>query len=285
MSTSPQPVDNPEIDVRLPPELTLAHREAIQRYLRSEERMTGDDWNLLIQAMDLLRQAQVISNEGSKSFAAIYDEGVDGVYSDRLIESLISLADPEHEYEATRAATARQILADLRSLGVWRIDVPATQFLVAFCLYWWQMFVRGYAFEIAIQRDLAYNGIAHVAHDLRRRQDRLAGYDLEIMGFRGDIKTSTYFVLARRSQTLAHDFYITRMYHAAARHWHRVVWLKPAFWGLLDGEPTPTAYDAIWQTLPGVAMITLRSREFIVVLYDEWKRRLKARQAKEITSG
>jgi hypothetical protein len=285
MSTFPWPSDNPEIDVRLPPELTQAHREAIQRYLRGDERMTGDDWSSLIQAMDLLRQAQVISNEGSKSFAAIYDEVVDAVYSDRLLESLMPLADPEHECEVIRAAMARQILADLRSRGVWRVDVPATQFLVAFCLYWWQMFVRGYAFEIAIQRDLADSRIAHVAHDLRQRQDRLAGHDLEVMGFRGDIKTSTYFVLARRGETLAHDFYITRMYHAAARQWHRVVWLKLAFWKLLDGEPTPTAYDAIWQTLPGAAMITLRSREFVVVLYAEWKRRLIARQAKEINSG
>ncbi len=285
MSTSPQPFSHPEIDVRLPPELTLAHREAIQRYLRSEERMTGDTWSLLIQAMDLLRHAQVISNEGSKSFAAIYDEGIDAVYSDRLIESLMPLADPEQECEAIRAATARKILADLRSLGVWRADVPATQYLVAFCLYWWQMFVRGYAFEIAIQRDLAYSGIAHVAHDLRWRQDRLTGHDLEIMGFRGDIKTSTYFVLARRSETLAHDFYITRMYQAATRRWHRIVWLRPAFWKLLDGEPTPTAYEAIWQALPDAAMITLRGSEFVVVFYEEWKRRLMARQAKEIIYG
>ena len=141
------------------------------------------------------------------------------------------------------------------------------------------MFVKGYAFEVAIQRDLIESQIAHVAHDLHGRQERLAGHDLEVIGFHGDVKTSTYFVLARRSEMLAHDFYITRMYHAAARRWHRIVWLKSAFWKLLDGEPTPTAYDAIWETLPRVAIITLRSREFIVVFYDEWKRRVIARQA------
>ena len=62
------------------------------------------------------------------------------------------------------------------------------------------------------------------------------------------------------------------------------MWLKPAFWKLLDGEPIPTAYDAIWETLPRVAMITLRSREFIVIFYDEWKRRVIARQAMETTN-
>ncbi len=264
MSTLPRPSDNQESGVRLPPDLTHSHREVIQRYLRSKERMAGNDWNLLIQAMDLLRQAQVIDDDGAKSFAAIYDKAVDAVYSDRVIEDLLSLVDPEREYEAIRAATSRQILADLRASGLWRSDAPFTQFLVAFCLYWWQMFVRGYAFEVAIQRDLVESRIAHVAHDLHRRQERLAGHDLEVMGFYGDVKTSTYFVLARR--------------------WHRIVWLKPAFWKLLDGEPTPTAYDAIWGTLPRVAVITLRSRAFIVVFYDDWKRRVIARQAMEITN-
>jgi hypothetical protein len=42
-------------------------------------------------------------------------------------------------------------------------------------LYWWQMFARGYAFEIAIYRDLTASGIAHTAHGLRDRQARLAG--------------------------------------------------------------------------------------------------------------
>lgn len=284
MSTLPRPSENQESGVRLPPDLTYSHREVIQRYLRSKERMASNDWSLLIQAMDLLRQAQVIDDDGAKSFAAIYDKAVDAVYSDRVIEDLLSLVDPEREYEAIRAATSRQILADLRASSLWRTDAPSTQFLVAFCLYWWQMFVRGYAFEVTIQRDLVESQIAHVAHDLHYRQERLAGHDLEVMGFIGDVKTSTYFVLARRSEMLAHDFYITRMYNAAARRWHRIVWLKPAFWKLLDGEPTPTAYDAIWETLPRVASITLRSRAFIVVFYDEWKRRVIARQAMETTN-
>ncbi|MBN1889000.1 MAG: hypothetical protein JW850_13480 [Thermoflexales bacterium] len=43
----------------------------------------------------------------------------------------------------------------------------------------------------------------------------------------------------------------------------------------------PTTYNAVWQILPGVAQITLREQEFVVVLYDQWKERVIARQTQE----
>jgi len=75
------------------------------------------------------------------------------------------------------------------------------------------------------------------------------------------------------------------MYNNLTRQWYRTVWLKPAFWHLLNGTPTPVEYVAIWQVLPGVAQITLNTRQFVVVLYDEWKQRVIARQAKEKNDG
>lgn len=266
------------LDLRLPPNLTRAHQQIIHRYLSGQESLGSDDWILLIEAMDALRRAEVIRGASSESFASIYDRMVDAVYSDAIIEQLLHLSHPESQCEPLRAVTSRRILADLRANGLWQAGVPASQFLVAFCLYWWQMFVRGYAFEIAIYQDLAESGIAYTAHDLRNRHARLSGHDIEIMGFRGDVKTSTYFMLTRRSESLALDFYITRMYHTSTRCWHRVVWLKPQFWRLLNGEPTPVACTAIWQVLPGVAQITLRGHDLIIVLYEEWKRRLIALQ-------
>ncbi len=174
---------------------------------------------------------------------------------------------------------------DLRARELWRSDVPGTQFLVAFCLYWWQAFVRGYAFEITIYRDLTANGVVYTSHDLRDRTMRLSGSDLEVMGYQGDIKTSTYFVLARRSETLAQDFYITRMYQVALRSWQRAVWLKPHFWHDLNGSPTPVAYEDIWQVLPGVAEIALRGCKFVVVLYDDWKSRVVVRQKRMVRNA
>lgn len=281
-------VDSPNVNrisVQLPTTFDRAHRQVLHRYLQGQELVGGEAWSLLIQAMDILRRAEIIHGEHAETFAEIYDRLVDATYSDKLIEDLLASLVPEAESESLRAVVARYILADLRAAGLWRADVSESQILVGFCLYWWQMFVRGYAFEIAIYHDLAINGIIYVAHDLRNRRTRLAGYDLTVMNFHGDVKTSTYFVQVSRSQALAHDFYVTRMYNNLTRQWYRTVWLKPAFWHLLNGTPTPVEYVAIWQVLPGVAQITLNTRQFVVVLYDEWKQRVIARQAKEKNDG
>lgn len=270
------------MNVQLPAAFTIHHEQAVRKYLVGAERLTEAEWRLLIEAMDLLRQAQIIAAGQQESFSAVYDRLVDAVYADRAIEQLLALSAPEVEGERLRAAVARRIMGDLRTVGLWRADVPTSQWLVAFCLYWWQVFVRGYAFEIAVYRDLDESSIRYTHHDLRKRQERFSEYDLEIMGFRGDVKTSTYFVFTRRTEALVHDFYITRMYHASERCWYQVVWLTPSFWSLLNGDPSPVAYTFIWQVLPSVALITLRGHDFVVVLYDEWKQRVIAWQRKEI---
>jgi hypothetical protein len=269
-----------KFSVQLPPNFDRAHRQIFHCYLQGQELSGGEAWSLLIQTMDILRRAEVIQGEDVETFAAIYDRLIDAKHTDQIIDDLLASSAPEAESESLRASVARLILADLRAVDLWRADVPESQTLVGFCLYWWQMFVRGYAFEIAIYRDLASSGVIYTPHDLRNRQTRLSEYDLTVMNFRGDVKTSTYFVQTSRSQTLRHDFYITRMYHREARQWYRTVWLKLAFWQLLNGTPTPVDYHAIWQVLPGVAQITLYTRQFVVVLYEEWKQRLIARQAK-----
>jgi hypothetical protein len=273
--------DPNKFSLQLPSHFNRAHRQVLHRYLQGQELANGEAWSLLIQAMDILRRAVVIQGEQVETFVAIYDRLVDARYSAQIIEHLLASPTPEVESEVLRASVARNILTDLRVTGLWRADVPESQTLVGFCLYWWQMFVRGYAFEITIYADLASSGVIYTAHDLRSPQTRRAGHDLIVMDFHGDVKTSTYFVQSSRSRTLEHDFYITRMYHSNARQWRRTVWLKPAFWQLLNGIPTPVEYSAIWQVLPGVAQITLHTRQFVVVLYDEWKQRVIDRQVKE----
>ncbi len=268
----------PSFVVRLPADFTRSHRQVIHRYLSGEEHLSGDDWLSLIQAMNLLRRSEIVRGEQIETFAALYDHKIDAVYSDGFIGRLMQLADPESEGEPLRASVSRQIVTELRQAGLLQAGVPDLQLLVAFCLYWWQAFARGYVFEVSICRDLTASRIAYVTHDLRDRQARLSEYDLELMGFRGDIKTSTYFALLYRSEKLSLDFYITRMYYASERSWHRAVWLKPSFWRALNGEPTSTPYESIWQVLPGAAQISLRGQAFVIVLYEDWKRRVLARQ-------
>jgi hypothetical protein len=73
---------------------------------------------------------------------------------------------------------------------------------LAYCLYFWESFAAGYAFEVEIFRDLSASGIRFKAHDIRTRRSRLSPYDLEIMGLRGDVKTSFYFLYVGRGQGL-----------------------------------------------------------------------------------
>ncbi|MBU0495288.1 MAG: hypothetical protein KKA73_13145 [Chloroflexi bacterium] len=56
-----------------------------------------------------------------------------------------------------------------------------------------------------------------------------------ILGFKGDIKTSTYFLQAARTRTLPHDFYITRI-HGRRRMRTLVVFMREDMWQTIDGE-------------------------------------------------
>ncbi|MBI1930199.1 hypothetical protein HYR99_38855 [Candidatus Poribacteria bacterium] len=61
----------------MPLEFTRSHRQVIHCYLRRQKSLSGDDWPLLIQAMDSLRRAEVILNGHAETFAAIYDRLID----------------------------------------------------------------------------------------------------------------------------------------------------------------------------------------------------------------
>jgi hypothetical protein len=150
--------------------------------------------------------------------------------------------------------------------------------VLIFCLYWWQSFSKGYAFEVEILRDLAASGILHQAHDLRDRQSRLSPFDLIVMGFRGDIRTSTYFFAVERGRGLPHDFYLTRLWSRRTRRWEEVALLKPAFWAALDGETRPSRLEEALDILPDVAEIQVDSQELVVVEYQQWKELVKTRQ-------
>ena len=129
--TKPGSLDVAQANVRLPTGFTRPHHQVIHRYLRGQESLSGDDWPLLIQAMDTLRRAEVVQGRRRETFAAIYDRLVDAAYSDSLIEQLLHLANPESEGESLRAATSRRMLTDLRTANLWRADLPDSQLLVA----------------------------------------------------------------------------------------------------------------------------------------------------------
>lgn len=269
------------VRIVLPTGFKPAHADTLLRYFRDERSLSAGEWSLVLEATDLLRRAMVIHSGGADTFGSLYNRQVEAVYADKFIEQLLVMDDPAEQSESLRASVARTIVRDLRVTGLFEPAIRETQLLVAFCIFWWQSFTKGYAFEVEVFRDLASSDIRFVAHDLRHRQERFSPYDLTILRWHGDIKTSTYFLSMRRSEALQHDFYITRLYHPSARGWRSVVLLRTAFWRMLDGEPTPTELDRVWQVLPGVAQVWLAAQPFVIVLYETWKERVRQRQERE----
>lgn len=98
--------------------------------------------------------------------------------------------------EGSRLAAqyARQIRPVLQSAGLLKRDVPYSVLLQGYCLYWWQSFARGYAFEVTIMRDLFADGIDFKMHDVRSKVERFSPADLTVLDLLGDIKTSIYFL-------------------------------------------------------------------------------------------
>ena len=266
------------IEVTYPSEFTQEHASALGEYLQDETRLQRPKWELVWDGVDVLRRATITLEGRTRTFANLYDDLVDGVHADSFIEALYQIDDVARQSEQRRAAVARQIIADLRNAGYYDRAVPETQLVLAFCLYWWESFTKGYAFEVEILRDLTASGIHYQAHDLRNRQARLAPFDLIVMGFRGDIKTSTYFFTVERGRSLPHDFYITRLWNRQTHSWQGIAILKPDFWATLDGETRLSRLAEVLDILPDVAEIRVDTQELVVLEYQGWKERVKARQ-------
>ena len=131
---------------------------------------------------------------------------------------------------------------------------------------------------LTIFADLREAGIEFAAHDLLKREERRSPYDLMVLGRKGDVKFSTYFLHLARSFPLRHDFYITRLYAVSRRMWQDVVLLRPEVWAELDGETQATALEYTLNIFPTAAEVQLRGAPYIAVDYALWKDRVKARQ-------
>lgn len=155
-----------------------------------------------------------------------------------------------------------------------------TNLLLAYCLYSWESFATGYAFEVEIYRDLTAAGIAFEAHDIRDRQGRLSPYDLKVLGLRGDIKTSLYFLYVRRGRGLPHDFYVTCFYEGERRR-TLVVMLKPEAWSQIDGGTITAILEEATYVFPSAALVELEGGKIVVADYAIWKTKVLHRQRGE----
>jgi len=263
----------------IPPAFSEAHRQAIYRYHARPEELSPHVWAILFEAMDLLRTALVTPRDGEqRTFASVYHSLVDLRYADSYIDALLDSEDPSQISLPLWAAIARRISRDLRASGFFDPAVPDGRLLLSYLLYWWQQFARGYAFEVEVYRDLAASHVRFEAHNLRVRGERLSAFDLVVSLFRGDVKTSTYFLAQQRHPDPAIDFYITRAWLPAGRTRTLVVFLKPHMWQDIDGETTQASLTDLEQVLPRPGRIQVGGQTVIVVDYEVWKEKMRAYQ-------
>ncbi|MEZ4737417.1 MAG: hypothetical protein R3E79_60850 [Caldilineaceae bacterium] len=180
------------------------------------------------------------------------------------------------QQEALRATYARQIIGRLRTEGL-SMQGEGANLLLAYCLYFWEAFATGYAFEVEILRDLTQSGINYQAHDLRHRQSRLSAYDLRVLGLSGDIKTSLYFLHTQRGRGLPHDFYITRIYEGD-RQRTLVVMLQLDAWAQIDGDTVAALLREATQLFPTPVQIEIAGKPIVITEYAVWKAKVLRRQ-------
>jgi hypothetical protein len=236
------------VDVRLPANFTAVHRDAALRFVQGK-RVSDAQYAVRLEAFDLLHRATV----GDDTFTTFYERVVDEPSADLFIAALLDAPDPQAAAPALRQEVNQRIPSLLRQAGCHNPYQTPEFYLLAYCLYWWYAFTIGYTFEVTVLRDLTANGIKYDAHDLSNRQTRRSPFDLVVLGFTGDIKTSTYFLHAVRSRGLSADFYITRVYDRPGRAQLQVVFLKRPAWNAIDGQTLPTTLAALPKVLPTVA--------------------------------
>jgi len=272
-------------EIILPPGFTETEQAMVLRYLEDVAK-PGQDWPGLVRTFACLREAIVaIPGKGRRTFASLYTHLIDSRLTDPFITALYGLDDLEQGSVDLWRAGARRIRPLLEVAGLYAAGDPPTRFLLAYCLYWWHVTAKGYTFEVEIFRDLRRSGVSFTAHDVRLRSERFTPYDLIVFGFRGDVKTSTYF-LTLTGRVLRSDFYITRLWLSKARSRTLVVFLKTPMWDEINGETPLVAWHELESCLPQPARIVYRGEELVVSDYEVWKEKMRAYEAQqEVQNG
>jgi len=268
------------VQINLPFSFRDEHRRATLKYLAERKAMSRADWFIAFEAFALLRQAKACLGSRVQTFLEIYNDVVENKYSDDFIKRLLQASDIPQEAARLRKDIAKKVLRELTELGWFGPHTKDSRFLLAYCLFWWYSFTKGYAFEIEIFTDLKRTGVTFNAHNLLVREERFSKFNLFILGFCGDIKTSTYFLFLRQQASAAADFYITRLF-SRKRRWMLVTFLKEMMWNVINGETQFCRFDELPDVLPQPGKIQVGELTFIVVDYDVWKRKVIEKQSTE----
>lgn len=266
------------LSFRIKQGFTKEHEFVFTRYLQDDRHLTIDMWRLLYEAVALLDQSEVHFDQTRYTFRQVYNLYIDQAFADEYIEQLVLLPDVITQFPSLTATFARRIVSTLEQAQLRSRSIPQSILLLAYCVYWWQSFTRGYAFEIEVKRDLEASQIIFDMHDIRSRAERYSPADLVVLTLMGDIKTSTYFLQESSEQALPNDFYITRMYeqgHAKTL----VVFQKPFAWRRIGGRSViPGELENVLKLLPRPVQVTQANTVLVVVEYATWKVLVKQTQ-------
>ncbi len=217
------------------PDLVVQEIKILRRYLTESHLFSGREWRELRQVIDKLAGCEVQFGAQRYRFAQFYRAFINGTYAYPFLAELAELSDVEQKGLKLQARVARQIWEWLRLNGIQPGPVPHAEYLVAFCLYQWGAFARGYVFETAILHDLQRACVEMTPHD--PTVERFAPYDLYVPGLGyGDVKTSGYFLDDLTADTPTANFYVTRLYVPKSRRNQRAVFVTPRAWDHLRSK-------------------------------------------------
>lgn len=261
----------------LPIAFTERHRRAVEQHIR-DAWLGPAGWRDVLEAFDLLGQARVQVGDETRTFATIYHAVIEEAIAADFLARLLKQVDPEREGIPLKAAYARTITDRLLKSGWYDPATHHSLYLRAYCIFWWNSFAKGYTFEIAVYRDLKATGIAFVAHDITDPEQRRLSFDLLVSDWRGDVKTSPYFLATARTQVLRHDFYITRLYDRERRHRVWAVIVQPEIWTAINGETEAADLSQAHRRFPAASYFYHRNHRLVVVAYEVWKTKVLAYQ-------
>lgn len=270
--------DTTAAQIVFPTMLTELHQQLMVRYSRLPRAITRAEWVQALEAFDMLHTGRITQGRSSRTFQRFYQDAIDTVHATLFLEELLKTSNVETDGSSLITSYWQKIASELNAQGITAESMEGCV-LIAYCLYWWQSFGKGYIREIAIFRDLEQSGILYEAHDLRDPIQRRSVYDLTVLNQRGDIKTSTYFLHSARMFPLRCAFYIIRLFDTKNNRWLDIVMLKRDAWDKLNGEPIASDWSTVSSVLPAAAQVEIRGESLVVVLYTEWKERVLSRQS------
>ena len=241
-------------------------------------RLQKEQWRQLREVIKILTRSMVTITGYTRTFERFYYEEVDIPHAESFLSRLVTCADVERNGARMQADIARAIVERFQNQGFFKPGMVETYYLLAFYLYRWWNFARGYIFEVSIFRDLEQSNIVFAAHDLSKPGERYSDCDLILLGLKGDIKRSLYFLDDLASTPLAHDFYLTRLFHPKTRRPLLVAVMTQHAWDEINGDTVIAPMEEAARYLPRVVQANVQEITLFIADYGFFKEKVRAKQ-------